>query len=155
MQRVSPVDAAWLALESRDTPMHVGGLFEFTLRPDAPGDYLKKEFARMREPRAIPPPWNLRLVEAPVVGKVPLRRGPASAPRQRRRQGRRRPARSPARRDPRRRVGRGRPVAGGARPRARRGRRSGAAGAVPGAGFGARRPARWPAAIRYAAVRPG
>src|SRR6476469_6024478 len=74
MQRVSPVDAAWLALESRDTPMHVGGLFEFTLPPDAPDDYLKKEFARMREARAIPPPWNLRLVEAPVLGKVPLMR---------------------------------------------------------------------------------
>jgi WS/DGAT/MGAT family acyltransferase len=74
MQTVSPVDAAWLALESRDTPMHVGGLFEFTLPPDAPDDYLKREFARMREARSIPPPWNLRLVEAPVLGKVPLMR---------------------------------------------------------------------------------
>jgi diacylglycerol O-acyltransferase / wax synthase len=74
MKTVSPVDAAWLALESRDTPMHVGGLFEFTLPPDAPHDYLRKEFARMREPRAVPPPWNLQLVEAPVLGKVPLMR---------------------------------------------------------------------------------
>jgi WS/DGAT/MGAT family acyltransferase len=74
MKTVSPVDAAWLALESRDTPMHVGGLFEFTLPSDAPDDYLGKEFARMREPRTIPPPWNLELVEAPVVGKVPLMR---------------------------------------------------------------------------------
>src|SRR6476659_3840124 len=74
MQRVSPVDAAWLALESRDTPMHVGGLFEFTLPPDAPHDYLKQEFARMREERAIPAPWNLRLVEAPVIGSVPMMR---------------------------------------------------------------------------------
>src|SRR5213082_1240130 len=74
MKTVSPVDAAWLVLESRDTPMHVGGLFEFTLPPDAPDDYLRKEFARMREPRAIPSPWNLQLVEAPVVGKVPLMR---------------------------------------------------------------------------------
>jgi len=68
MQRVSPVDAAWLAIESRDTPMHVGGLFEFTLPPDAPEDYLGKLFAQMREVRTIPPPWNLKLVELPVLG---------------------------------------------------------------------------------------
>jgi WS/DGAT/MGAT family acyltransferase len=73
MQRVSPVDAAWLALESRDTPMHVGGLFEFTLPPDAPEDYLEREFEAMREARVVPPPWNLRLVEAPLLGpRLPL-----------------------------------------------------------------------------------
>ena len=75
MQRVSPVDAAWLAIESRDTPMHVGGLFEFTLPPDAPADYLKQLFAQMREARTVPPPWNLELVELPVVGsRLPLMR---------------------------------------------------------------------------------
>ena len=68
MQRVSPIDAAWLAIESRDTPMHVGGLFEFTLPPDAPEDYLKRLFAHMREARTIPPPWNLQLVELPLIG---------------------------------------------------------------------------------------
>jgi diacylglycerol O-acyltransferase len=75
MQRVSPVDAAWLAIESRDTPMHVGGLFEFTLPPDAPEDYLKQLFAQMREARTLPPPWNLELVELPVLGsRLPLMR---------------------------------------------------------------------------------
>src|SRR6201996_1363332 len=75
MQRVSPVDAAWLAIESRDTPMHVGGLFEFTLPPDAPEDYLKQLFAQMREARTVPPPWNLELVELPVLGsRLPLMR---------------------------------------------------------------------------------
>ena len=44
MRRLSPVDAAWLAIESRDTPMHVGGLFEFTLPEDAPDDYLQQLF---------------------------------------------------------------------------------------------------------------
>jgi diacylglycerol O-acyltransferase / wax synthase len=73
MQRVSPVDAAWLAIESRDTPMHVGGLFEFTLPDDAPEDYLGRLFAQMREARAIPPPWNLKLVELPLIGsRLPL-----------------------------------------------------------------------------------
>jgi WS/DGAT/MGAT family acyltransferase len=60
----------WLALESRDTPMHVGGLFEFTLPKGAPSDYLGQEFERMREARAIPPPWNLKLVEAPLFGQL-------------------------------------------------------------------------------------
>ncbi|HEX4465728.1 MAG TPA: wax ester/triacylglycerol synthase family O-acyltransferase [Solirubrobacteraceae bacterium] len=75
MRQVSPVDAAWLALESRDTPMHVGGLFEFTLPDGAPSDFLAKEFERMREPRPIPPPWNLVPVQAPLLGpRLPLMR---------------------------------------------------------------------------------
>jgi diacylglycerol O-acyltransferase / wax synthase len=75
MRQVPPLDAAWLALESRDTPMHVGGLFEFTLPDDAPADYLKEQFALMREPHPIPPPWNLKLVETPVLGRrVPFMR---------------------------------------------------------------------------------
>jgi WS/DGAT/MGAT family acyltransferase len=55
--------------------MHVGGLFEFTLPDDAPADYLKQQFEQMREPHPIPPPWNLKLVETPVLGaRVPLMR---------------------------------------------------------------------------------
>jgi diacylglycerol O-acyltransferase / wax synthase len=75
MQRVSPVDAVWLALESRDTPMHVGGLFEFTLPPGAPENYLEREFAQMREAREIPQPWNLKLVQMPLTAsRVPFMR---------------------------------------------------------------------------------
>src|SRR2546430_346081 len=73
MRQVPPLALAWLALESRDTPMHVGGLFEFSLPEDAPADYLKQQFELMRAPHAIPPPWNLKLVETPLVGaRVPL-----------------------------------------------------------------------------------
>jgi WS/DGAT/MGAT family acyltransferase len=75
IKQLPPQDATWLALESRDTPMHVGGLWELTLPDDAPPDYLKRELERMREPRTIPPPWNLKLVEAPLVGpRLPLMR---------------------------------------------------------------------------------
>jgi WS/DGAT/MGAT family acyltransferase len=74
-KRLSPVDAAWLVLEGRDTPMHVGGLFEFTKPPDAPPDYLRRELERMRSERTIPRPWNLKLIEGPVVGpRLPLMR---------------------------------------------------------------------------------
>ncbi len=48
--------------------MHVGGLFEFTLPEDSPDDYLERLFAEMREVRAVPPPWNLKLLELPLVG---------------------------------------------------------------------------------------
>lgn len=75
LKQVPPLDAAWLVLESRDTPMHVGGLFEFTRPADAPPDYLRRELERMRGAQTIPPPWNLRLVQAPVLGsKTPLMR---------------------------------------------------------------------------------
>ena len=75
MRQVSPIDATWLALESRDTPMHVGGLFEFTLPDDAPPDYLKQQVELMREAHTIPPPWNLKLVETPLLAmRLPLMR---------------------------------------------------------------------------------
>ncbi len=71
--RVSPVDEAWLLLESRDTPMHVGALMEFTRPRGAPADYLKSQLERMRASRTLPSPWNLRLLGAPVVGeRLPL-----------------------------------------------------------------------------------
>ena len=71
--RVSPVDAAWLLLESRDTPMHVGGLMEYTQPPDAPADYLKVQVDRMRQARTLPAPWNLKLLGAPLIGeRLPL-----------------------------------------------------------------------------------
>ena len=75
MKQVAALDAVWLELESRDTPMHVGGLLEFTLPKDAPPDYLKQIFEGMRSVRTIPPPWNLRLVEPPLIGpRLPLMR---------------------------------------------------------------------------------
>lgn len=75
MRQLSPLDAAWLVLESRDTPMHVGGLFEFTPPDDAPPDYLSRQLERMRGSLTIPPPWNLKLVDGPLIGaRLPLMR---------------------------------------------------------------------------------
>jgi diacylglycerol O-acyltransferase len=55
--------------------MHVGGLFEFTPPPDAGPDFLAATLARMREERAVPPPWNLKLVDGPLVGpRLPVMR---------------------------------------------------------------------------------
>ena len=75
MKRISPLDAAWLMLESRDTPMHVGGLFEFTRPPGAGEGFLAETLEKMRQERNVPPPWNLTLVDGPVVGhRLPLMR---------------------------------------------------------------------------------
>ena len=68
IRQVPPLDTAWLALESRDTPMHVGMLSQFTLPDDAPPDFLNQQLQRMRAPSRIPPPWNLKLVDGPIVG---------------------------------------------------------------------------------------
>lgn len=75
LKRLSPLEAAWLLLESRDTPMHVGGLFEFTNPPDAEPGFLAATLESMRAERTVRPPWNLKLVSGPVVGpKLPLMR---------------------------------------------------------------------------------
>ncbi len=75
MKQLSPLEAAWLLLESRDTPMHVGGLFEFTPPEDAGPDFLGETLARMREQRTVAAPWNLKLVEGPLLGpRLPLMR---------------------------------------------------------------------------------
>ena len=36
--RLALTDAAWLLIESRERPMHVGGLQLFSRPPDAPGE---------------------------------------------------------------------------------------------------------------------
>lgn len=73
LRQLSPMDSAWLMLESRDTPMHVGALFEFTPPEGEGAGWLAEEFERMRMARRIPPPWNLKLVDGPVVGhRLPL-----------------------------------------------------------------------------------
>ncbi|WP_028080785.1 WS/DGAT/MGAT family O-acyltransferase [Solimonas soli] len=62
MRYLSPVDAAFLQMESPRTPMHVGGLLTFRLPDDAPDDYLRTLFAAMRAQAPGTPPFNLRLV---------------------------------------------------------------------------------------------
>ena len=73
---ISPTDATWLLLESRDTPMHVGGLFEFTPPADAPAR-LPQERARAdarvarRSRRRGTSSWST----GPLVGpRLPLMR---------------------------------------------------------------------------------
>jgi WS/DGAT/MGAT family acyltransferase len=67
---LKPVDAAWLLLESADTPMHVGVLAIFQKPPKAAPDYLRKLAASMREHKACCEPWNYRLSGDSLGGVV-------------------------------------------------------------------------------------
>lgn len=61
VRRLGPLDLSWLLLQSPSTPMHVGGMFTFTLPEDTPPDHLRALTLELREMRTTVPPWNLRL----------------------------------------------------------------------------------------------
>ncbi|MDR3419324.1 MAG: wax ester/triacylglycerol synthase family O-acyltransferase [Nevskia sp.] len=62
MKRLSPIDAAFLRMESKRTPMHVAGLLTFRLPDNAPDDYLRQLFAFMRSQPVTMAPFCQRLV---------------------------------------------------------------------------------------------
>lgn len=67
-RRMNPLDASWLFVESKRTPMHVGALAVFSLPPEASVDFLKNLFAHLRSPSAFVPPFNLRLRQPRLGG---------------------------------------------------------------------------------------
>ncbi|WP_293393272.1 wax ester/triacylglycerol synthase domain-containing protein, partial [Nevskia sp.] len=69
--RLKPLDASWLYVESRNTPMHVAGLNIFSLPADAPADFLAKLVAQLKDAKAFVPPWNLRLKKSLLRGVLP------------------------------------------------------------------------------------
>ena len=60
-QKIPAIDAAFLHMESHDTPMHVAGLQIFSLPPGAGSEYLRQLVAELKRPRELVAPWNLRL----------------------------------------------------------------------------------------------
>lgn len=74
MRRLNFTDAAWLALESPDMPMHVGALLEFSPPEGADPNYLRDWDASLRKDFSFPQPWNLVPVSAPVLGALPVLR---------------------------------------------------------------------------------
>jgi len=61
MKYLSPIDAAFLRMESRRTPMHVGAMMTFRLPDDAPPDFLHRLEVQMRDKPFMPEPFNCRL----------------------------------------------------------------------------------------------
>jgi WS/DGAT/MGAT family acyltransferase len=58
---LNPLDASWLLVESRDTPMHIAGLMPFSLPGDAGPGFMRELMADLRTPRGVVAPWSFRL----------------------------------------------------------------------------------------------
>jgi WS/DGAT/MGAT family acyltransferase len=69
IQRMNPLDASWLYVDSRDQPMHVASLLIFSLPDSAAPDFLRKLVAHMKQATDIQSPWNLRL-KSPNLRKL-------------------------------------------------------------------------------------
>ncbi|MGI9018630.1 MAG: wax ester/triacylglycerol synthase family O-acyltransferase, partial [Euzebya sp.] len=54
-------DGAWLVMESRETPQHVGGLMVFELPADAEDTWVSELWERFRQVTALQPPFSYRL----------------------------------------------------------------------------------------------
>lgn len=61
MHALSPVDAAFLRMESARSPMHVGALMRFRLPDDAPPDFLQRLLRRMSAHPFLPEPFGWKL----------------------------------------------------------------------------------------------
>lgn len=57
----NPLQGAWLALEDKNTPMHMGMLLYFDIPKGAGDDYVAGLAAQMRSCPEVQAPWNLRL----------------------------------------------------------------------------------------------
>jgi diacylglycerol O-acyltransferase / wax synthase len=68
---LSPVDAAFLRMESKRTPMHVGALMTFRLPAKAPPDFLRRLLEGMREQPFMPPPFGCRLARGRLARLAP------------------------------------------------------------------------------------
>lgn len=68
---LSPLDAAFLRMESKRTPMHVGGLLVFELPEGAPPDFLRNLLLRMREHPFMPSPFDCRLSRSRLSRLLP------------------------------------------------------------------------------------
>lgn len=66
--RMNPLQAGWLMLESKATPMHMGSLLYFQLPKNASADAVRKLVAQLREQSEAVAPWNLRLRRRGVLG---------------------------------------------------------------------------------------
>ncbi|MGE3288544.1 MAG: wax ester/triacylglycerol synthase family O-acyltransferase [Pseudonocardia sp.] len=66
-------DALFLYAETRETPMHVGGLTLFTAADGTPADHLRLLVYELRAGIEVAPPWNRRL-ETPWLQPNPVHR---------------------------------------------------------------------------------
>lgn len=71
MTYLSPMDAAFLRMESKRTPMHVGAMMTFKLPKGAPPDFVRKLMLQMREKPFMPQPFGSRLKRGRLAKLAP------------------------------------------------------------------------------------
>ena len=71
MRYLPPMDAAFLRMESKRTPMHVGAMMTFKLPDDAPPDFVRKLMLKMREKPFMPEPFGSRLARGKLSRLAP------------------------------------------------------------------------------------
>ena len=72
MRRLSVLDAAWLTVESKETPMHVGSLQIYSLPEDADDNYVQEMVDQLRSAKSFAPPWNLEIKPSPLSRALPV-----------------------------------------------------------------------------------
>lgn len=70
MKRLGTLDASWLAVESENTPMHVGNLQIFSLPEGASDTFLRDLVTRMKAARQVEKPWCYKLAFPGSLGRV-------------------------------------------------------------------------------------
>jgi len=70
MKRLGTLDASWLAVESEDTPMHVGNMQIFSLPEGAPDTFLRDMVISMKETGDVAQPWCSKLAWPGVLGRL-------------------------------------------------------------------------------------
>lgn len=66
MQRLTPIDSAFLQMESTRTPMHVGCMLTFHMPENPAPDFFHQLVTHLREQSFMPRPFNCRLVNSPL-----------------------------------------------------------------------------------------
>lgn len=70
MAGMNILDASWLAVDSDDTPMHVGNLQIFSLPDNASETFLRDQVTRMKTAFKVVSPWNKKLAKPGFVARV-------------------------------------------------------------------------------------
>lgn len=60
-KKLSIMDSGWLMMETRETPMHVGGLTLFAIPEDAPADYMESVYRYLVDVDGICRPFNQKI----------------------------------------------------------------------------------------------
>ena len=71
MKTLKPLDAAWLYVDTVDTPMQVACMAIFSLPEDAPGDFLQGLFEHLRAVPSFARPFNLKLASTKLKSVMP------------------------------------------------------------------------------------